>query len=98
MVLRGRKGEATVPNRGDIANIERLANELHDKGVLNLDTPVRSLIEPEGIGIVDPGTQISGHVLAVTRYVLVVALQGGSRVNEVMAVADAVRGEVNRPQ
>jgi hypothetical protein len=77
-------------------DIERLANELHDKGVFNLDTPVRTLLEPEGLSV--SGSEVAGfNIIAWDRYALITDLQASSGVSDIAAIANTVRRET-RPQ
>jgi len=74
----------------NFSDIERLAIELDDNKIINLDTPLRELLRPQGIGVIDPTNPLSDNVIAWSDYVLITSgktspLQDLVRVSEAAA-------------
>lgn len=80
----------------DSMNVEQLMNELHEQGILNLDTPVRSLLKPQGIGMVDPVNPAADNVIAWSDYV-VVTKGKLIELNEIARLRDSLRDSIRQP-
>lgn len=75
-------------------NVEKLMDHLGENGTLNLDTKIRDLMRPEGIGLVDPADPVSDNVVAWNDYVLITK-GSGAAVRELRTAVDSLRGTVN---
>jgi hypothetical protein len=75
-------------------NVEKLMEHLGETGTLNLDTKIRDLMRPEGIGLVDPSDPVSDNAVAWNDYVLITK-GSGAAVRELRTALDALRGTVN---
>jgi hypothetical protein len=79
----------------DPKHVSGLLNELHDRKIINLETSVRSLLEPGGLRNVSPGSEVASAVIAWDGYALVIATKEASLV-EVSAAAKAIREVATR--
>lgn len=75
-----------------INDVQKLANDLHKMKALNLDVTMRDLLEPTGVGIVDPSGPLQDNVVAWSEYVLVTS---GKSLKALENQAAAIR-EVSR--
>ena len=79
-----------------INDVQKLALDLHKAKVLNLDVTMRDLLEPTGIGIVDPSGPLQDNVVAWSEYVLVTSGKSlralESQVGAIRNVSDGTRG------
>ncbi|MBO6554203.1 MAG: hypothetical protein JJ926_13475 [Roseitalea sp.] len=73
-----------------ITDVQKLATELHNKKAINLDMPIRDLLEPQGIGVIDPSGPLQDNVIAWSEYVLVTS--GKTK----LIARDAIDTPVNR--
>ncbi len=77
-------------------NVEKLMHDLHEQGILNLDTSVRSLLKPEGIGMADPVSPVANNAVAWSEYVLITRGKPGD-INEVAQLKDSLRNAIQQP-
>ncbi|MEL7005784.1 MAG: hypothetical protein AAFN93_24100 [Bacteroidota bacterium] len=71
-------------------NTEEVMQQLHDQRIINLDAPLRDLMKPEGIGIVDPNGPVSDNVIAWSDYVLITSGKPNS-VEEIRGIAKSLQ-------
>lgn len=73
------------------SEIQAMVLGLNESKVVNLDTSIRSLIEPIASGMRrNPGEEVSLHVLCCNEYVLVTGLQSG-RLDEIASIASSLK-------
>lgn len=70
-----------------VNDVEKLALELHEGGALNLDTPLRDLLKPQGIGVIDPNSPIADNAVAWSDYVLITKGKTGP-IDDLVKVAE----------
>ena len=71
-------------------DVSKVMHQLHDKGVINLDSSIRDLLAPEGVGIVDPGSKLADYAVAWEHYVVVCGLQNKGAIHEINPAATHV--------
>ena len=78
----------------DPIDVSRIAQQLHEQGIVNLDVTARQLlVQPEGVGLVDPESMARVGVLGVTGYFLV---YGGDLKAQSPSDATQVAGSVRQ--
>jgi hypothetical protein len=66
-----------MPNKARPEHIQRLTEELQEKGIVNLDRPARELLsitalqEVPGLNLKDPGVELGWYVVGGSSYVIV---------------------------
>ncbi|MGB3406555.1 MAG: hypothetical protein WBA67_03590 [Jannaschia sp.] len=77
-----------------INDVQKLATDLHEMKALNLDTTMRDLLKPGGIGVIDPTGPLQDNVVAWSEYVLVTS---GKSLKGIETQAAAIRAGLARP-
>ena len=73
------------------AEIQTMVHGLNENKVVNLDAPIRQLLEPIANSMRrNPGEEVSLHVLCCNEYALVTGIQA-SRLDEVSSVANILK-------
>ena len=74
-------------------DVQNLLHELHDKKIVNLDTSLRSILQPQGLDQLDPGSKVGAAVVAWDGYALVIANNIAS-IAEVAALGHGIRQQL----
>ncbi len=77
-------------------DVQKLAEELHQHGIINLDTPLRTLLKPTAIGLTNPNSPVADNAVAWSDYVLVTKGRP-SAISEAANVARNIRGTIAQP-
>ena len=77
-------------------DVSHLLTKMHESKILNLDTSLRDVLQPEALDTLDPGSSVSAAVVAWDGYGLVI--KGSiATLDEVSQLGQGIRGQVNRP-
>ena len=79
-----------MPKARDVAN---LLNELHDRKIVNLDTSLKSVLQPSTLDELDPGGKVATSVVAWDGYGLVIKGNVAS-IGEVSALGQGIRQQL----
>jgi hypothetical protein len=74
-------------------DVSNLLNELHEKKIVNLDTSLRAILQPQGLDDLDPGGKVSTSVIAWDGYAVVIKGDIAS-IAEVSALGRDVREQL----
>jgi hypothetical protein len=73
-------------------NIIRVLNELHDKKIFNMDTSLRSLLEVQGLGRLEPGNPVVQDIVFHNqKYFFIYKADATPNIEEVDALAASIR-------
>jgi hypothetical protein len=73
------------------SEIQAIVLGLHESKMVNLDAPIRSLIEPIASSMRrNPGEEVSLHLLCCNEYALVTGIQAG-RLDEISSIASSLK-------
>lgn len=73
--------------------VQSLARGLHEKEVINLEASLGSLLDTQGLDIVNPGVEAGWYVLGGEHFVVVCGAVAGD-IEAVTNVAAALRGDI----
>lgn len=74
-------------------DVNNLLHDLHDKKILNLDTSLRAILQPQGLDQLDPGSKVGSAVVAWDGYAVVIANKIAS-IAEVAALGQGIRQQL----
>lgn len=77
--------------------IHGVLTALGDAKIVNLDASVKSLITPvgESMAKLNPGAEVSLHILCCNEYALVTGLTG-TNIDDIQRLADSIRSSIAR--
>ena len=74
--------------------VANLLQELHEKKILNLDASLRSVLQPQALGDLDPTSKVASSVIAWDGYGLVI--RGNiATIEEVSALGKGIRQQLS---
>src|SRR5687768_4104805 len=79
-----------MPNARDVS---ALLTQLHDRKILNLDASLRTVLQPENLDNLDPGSKVGAAVIAWDGYGLVIKGNIAS-VSEVAQLGQGIREQI----
>ncbi len=89
-----------MPQRLEHREIQGVVSTLADAKIVNLDAPIRTLMEPLAAGLRDAGVggKLSLHVLCCNEYFLVTGLMDpGGDVAEIRQLGESIRSALSQP-
>jgi hypothetical protein len=80
----------------DPKKVSSLLNDLHNSKIMNLDTPIRSVLEHEALGGLNPGSTVASAVVAWDGYGLVIK-GAGADLDQVQNIMKTIGRGIDTP-